>query len=71
MKARCAVRAGVRTVTRAYLSEATLDELKRCGAYLTPTIATMAEMLEPRNGALLQLRGKHMVPRLREATALA
>ncbi len=67
-----AVRAGVRSIEHGtYLSEATLDEMKRRGTYLTPTIATMAEMLEPRNGSALQLRGKHMVPRLREATALA
>ncbi len=67
-----AVRAGVRSIEHGtYLSEATLDEMKRRGTYLTPTIATMTEMLEPRNGATLQLRGKHMVPRLREATALA
>jgi imidazolonepropionase-like amidohydrolase len=67
-----AVRAGVRSIEHGtYLSEATLDEMKRRGTYLTPTIATMAEMLEPRNGAVLQLRGKQMVPRLREATALA
>lgn len=67
-----AVRAGVRSIEHGtYLSEATLDEMKRRGTYLTPTIATMAEMLEPRNGATLQLRGKHMVPRLREATAQA
>lgn len=67
-----AVRAGVRSIEHGtYLSETTLDEMKRRGTYLTPTIATMAELLEPRNGAALQLRGKHMVPRLREATSLA
>ncbi len=67
-----AVRAGVRSIEHGtYLSEATLDEMKRRGTYLTPTIATMAEMLEPRNGSALQLRGKHMVPRLRQATAMA
>ncbi|HMV50217.1 MAG TPA: amidohydrolase family protein, partial [Blastocatellia bacterium] len=45
-----AVRAGVRSIEHGtYLSEATLDEMKRRGTYLTPTIATMAEMLEPRN----------------------
>ncbi|MFN0111667.1 MAG: amidohydrolase family protein [Blastocatellia bacterium] len=70
--ASAAVRAGVRSIEHGtYLSEATLEQMKQRGVYLTPTIATMAEMLEPRNGATLQLRGKHMVPRLREATALA
>ncbi|MDX2031243.1 MAG: amidohydrolase family protein [Blastocatellia bacterium] len=70
--AAAAVRAGVRTIEHGtYLSRQTLELMKQRGAYLVPTVATMAEMLEPRNGAALQLRGKHMVPRLRETTALA
>lgn len=70
--AAAAVRAGVRTIEHGtYLSEATLDLMKQRGTFFVPTIATMAEMLEPRNGVALQLRGKHMVPRLRETAALA
>lgn len=41
------------------------------GTWFVPTVATMAEMMEPRNDVALQIRGRHMVPRLRETTALA
>jgi imidazolonepropionase-like amidohydrolase len=70
--ARAAVRAGVRSIEHGtYLSRQTLQLMKERGTWLVPTIATMAEMLEPRNDVALQIRGKHMVPRLRETTALA
>ena len=67
-----AVRAGVRSIEHGtYLSRKTLELMKERGTYLVPTIATMAEMIEPRNDVALQIRGKHMVPRLRETAALA
>jgi imidazolonepropionase-like amidohydrolase len=69
---RAAVRAGVRTIEHGtYLSRETLELMKRSGTWLVPTLATMAEMLEPRNDVALQIRGRHMVPRLRETTRLA
>jgi hypothetical protein len=42
--------------------------MKTRGTWLVPTLATMAEMIEPRNDVALQIRGRHMVPRLRETT---
>ncbi len=67
-----AVRAGVDSIEHGtYLSRQTLKLMKERGTWLVPTLATMAEMLEPRNDVALQIRGRHMVPRLRETTALA
>lgn len=67
-----AVRAGVRSIEHGtYLSPTTLELMKSRGTWLVPTLATMAEMIEPRNDVSLQIRGKHMVPRLRETTRLA
>ena len=67
-----AVRAGVHSIEHGtYLTPATLAEMKTRGTWLVPTLATMAELLEPRNDVALQIRGKHMVPRIRETTARA
>ncbi len=67
-----AVRAGVRSIEHGtYLSPTTLELMKVRGTWFVPTVATMAEMMEPRNDVALQIRGRHMVPRLRETTALA
>ena len=67
-----AVRAGVRSIEHGtYLSRATLELMKSRGTWLVPTLATMAEMIEPRNDVALQIRGRHMVPRLRETTRQA
>jgi imidazolonepropionase-like amidohydrolase len=67
-----AVRAGVHSIEHGtYLTPATLEEMKTRGTWLVPTLATMAELLEPRNDVALQIRGKHMVPRIRETTAHA
>lgn len=67
-----AVRAGVRSIEHGtYLSRKTLELMKERGTWLVPTIATMAEMIEPRNDVALQIRGKHMVPRLRETAVMA
>lgn len=70
--ARAAVRAGVRSIEHGtYLSQETLELMKARGTWLVPTLATMAEMIEPRNDVALQIRGRHMVPRLRETTRQA
>jgi imidazolonepropionase-like amidohydrolase len=67
-----AVRAGVHSIEHGtYLAPSTLAEMKTRGTWLVPTLATMAELLEPRNDVALQIRGKHMVPRIRETTARA
>lgn len=65
-----AVRAGVRSIEHGtYLTDRTLALMKERGTYLAPTLATMAEMLEARNDVALQIRGKHMVPRIRDMAA--
>ena len=67
-----AVRAGVRSIEHGtYLNRSTLEMMKTRGTWLVPTLATMAEMIEPRNDVSLQIRGKHMVPRLHETTRMA
>jgi imidazolonepropionase-like amidohydrolase len=67
-----AVRAGARSIEHGtYLSPTTLELMKARGTWFVPTLATMAEMMEPRNDVALQIRGRHMVPRLRETTAMA
>ncbi len=66
------VQAGVRSIEHGtYLSDKTLALMKERGTFFVPTISTMAEMIEPRNDVILQIRGKHMAPRVRETTAKA
>lgn len=73
--AAAAVRAGVSTIEHGtYLSEATLALMKQRGTCLDPTIATVADLIEPGgdyDDAVLSVRGRHMLPRVREATARA
>ena len=73
--AAAAVRAGVATIEHGtYLSEATLELMKQRGTCLDPTIATVADLIEPGgdyDNAILSVRGRHMLPRVREATARA
>jgi imidazolonepropionase-like amidohydrolase len=73
--AAAAVRAGVRSIEHGtYLSEATLALMKERGTYLVPTIATVADLIEPGGDydhALLAIRGRAMLPRIREATSRA
>ena len=72
---RNAVLAGVRSIEHGtYLSETTLREMARRGTYLVPTIAIVGDLTGPGgdyDDALLQMRGRHMLPRVREMTALA
>ncbi len=73
--AAAAVRAGVRSIEHGtYLSEQTLALMKERGTYLVPTIATVADLIEPGgdyDNALLSIRGRHMLPRVRETAAKA
>jgi imidazolonepropionase-like amidohydrolase len=65
-----AVRAGVRSIEHGtYLSDATLALMKEKGTYLVPTVATVQDLIDPGgdyDNALLSIRGRAMMPRLRE-----
>jgi len=67
-----AVRAGVKTIEHGtYLSNATLKLMAERGTCLDPTIATVADLIEPGgdyDNALLSIRGTTMLPRIRETT---
>ncbi|MBI3404526.1 MAG: amidohydrolase family protein [Acidobacteria bacterium] len=73
--AAAAVRAGVRSIEHGtYLSDATLAMMKEKGVCLDPTIATVEDLIEPGgdyDNALLSIRGRHMLPRVREMAAHA
>ncbi len=70
-----AVKAGVRSIEHGtYLSDQTLALMKERGTYFDPTIATVADLIEPGgdyDNAILSIRGRHMLPRLRETTTKA
>jgi len=70
-----AVKAGVRSIEHGtYLSDQTLALMKERGTYFDPTIATVADLIEPGgdyDNAILSIRGRHMLPRVREAAAKA
>jgi len=72
---RAAVDAGVRSIEHGtYLNVDTLATMARQGVFLVPTVAIVAQMAAPRaNGedAFLQLRGQHMLPRIRATVASA
>ena len=73
--ARAAVMAGVRSIEHGtYLSDATLTMMKERGTYLVPTIATVIDLIDPGgdyDNPILSMRGKAMLPRVREMTAHA
>ena len=73
--AAAAVRAGVRSIEHGtYLSDRTLALMKERGTYFVPTIATVMDLIDPGgdyDNAMLSIRGRSMLPRLREATAHA
>jgi imidazolonepropionase-like amidohydrolase len=73
--AAAAVRAGVRSIEHGtYLSDETLGEMKKRGTYLAPTIATVIDLIEPGgdyDNAGLSIRGRYMLPRVREMTTHA
>lgn len=70
-----AVRAGVRSIEHGtYLSDQTLAMMKERGTYLVPTIATVIDLIDPGgdyDNPILSIRGRAMLPRLRETTAHA
>ncbi len=73
--AAAAVRAGVRSIEHGtYLSDQTLAMMKERGAYLVPTIATVMDLIDPGgdyDNPILSVRGRAMLPRIRETTAHA
>lgn len=70
-----AVRAGVRSIEHGtYLSDATLQEMKRRGTYLDPTYTTVIDLTDAGGDydvAALRIRGQHMLPRLRDMVVRA
>ncbi len=72
---RAAVLAGVRSIEHGtYLSPETLALMVERGTYLVPTIAVVADMTIPGgdyDSAVLQVRGRHMLPRVRQTAARA
>ena len=70
-----AVRAGVRSIEHGtYLSERTLDLKVAQGTFLVPTYMTVVDVSEPGGDydvPALQIRGRHMLPRLRETVSRA
>lgn len=73
--ARAAVRAGVRSIEHGtYLSDETLDLMRERGTFLVPTIAVVADLTLPGgdyDNPALQIRGRHMLPRVREMAGRA
>ncbi len=67
---RAAVAAGVRSIEHGtYLSPMTLDLMVERGTFLVPTIAVVSDLTQPGgdyDNAVLQVRGRHMLPRVRE-----
>jgi imidazolonepropionase-like amidohydrolase len=72
---RAAVEAGVRSIEHGtYLSEETLRLMKEKGTFLAPTVAVVADLMAPGgdyDDPILQVRGRHMMPRIREVVATA
>jgi len=68
--ARAAVEAGVRSVEHGtYMSPETLAMMVEMGTYLVPTIAIVSDLTIPGgdyDNAVLNVRGRHMLPRVRE-----
>ncbi len=70
-----AVLAGVRSIEHGtYLSEETLRLMAERGTYLVPTIAVVADLTIPGgdyDNAVLNIRGRHMLPRIRHTASMA
>jgi imidazolonepropionase-like amidohydrolase len=73
--AMAAVKAGVRSIEHGtYLSDATLQEMKRRGTYLVPTYTTVIDLADAGGDydvPALRIRGQHMLPRLRDTIVRA
>jgi imidazolonepropionase-like amidohydrolase len=72
---RAAVLAGVRSIEHGtYLSEETLALMRDRGTWLVPTIAIVRDLTIPGgdyDNAVLNIRGRHMLPRVLETAAAA
>ncbi|MGH9318702.1 MAG: amidohydrolase family protein, partial [Vicinamibacteria bacterium] len=72
---RAAVLAGVRSIEHGtYLSEETLRLMKERGTFLVPTLAVVADLMAPGgdyDDPILQVRGRHMMPRILEVVRTA
>ncbi|MGB0543015.1 MAG: amidohydrolase family protein [Longimicrobiales bacterium] len=72
---RAAVAAGVRSIEHGtYLSETTLSMMVDRGTYLVPTIAIVRDLTiagGDYDNAVLNIRGRHMLPRVQEMAAMA
>jgi len=72
---RAAVAAGVRSIEHGtYLSETTLTMMVDRGTYLVPTIAIVRDLTiagGDYDNAVLNIRGRHMLPRVQEMAAMA
>ena len=68
--ARAAVQAGVRSIEHGtYISPETLGRMVEMGTFLVPTIAIVRDLTIPGgdyDNAVLNIRGRHMLPRVRE-----
>lgn len=73
--ARAAVEAGVRSIEHGtYLSRETIQRMAEQGTYLVPTIAVVVDLTLPGgdyDDPVLQVRGRHMLPRVRETAGIA
>jgi len=73
--ARAAVVAGVRSIEHGtFMTDTTLKMMKDRGTYLVPTIATVIDLIDPEgdyDNPILSMRGKAMLPRVREVAAHA
>ena len=72
---RAAVLGGVRSIEHGtYLSEETLALMKERGTFLVPTVAVVRDLMDAGgdyDDPVLQVRGRHMLPRLMEVVATA
>jgi imidazolonepropionase-like amidohydrolase len=68
--AMAAVKAGVRSIEHGtFLSDATLSLMKERGTFLDPTYSTLIDLLEPGGdyeGAIVHMRARHMLPRMKD-----
>lgn len=73
--AMAAVNAGVRSIEHGtYLSDATLQAMKRRGTFLDPTYTTVTDLVDAGGDydvPALRIRGQHMLPRLRDTVVRA
>lgn len=72
---RAAVLGGVHSIEHGtYLSEETLTLMKERGTFLVPTVAVVEDLMNPGgdyDDPVLQVRGRHMLPRVMEAVRTA